>query len=118
MSRPITVRLVGGLGNQLFGYYAGAALAGMRGVGLRLDISHTRQGITDHGIGILDFDLPGQWLPERRGWSTPGRLTSRIVARLMRASPALARAMHVYTSPVVGHDPVVLTLPAGTRLRG
>ena len=27
MSKPITVRLLGGLGNQLFGYYAGAALA-------------------------------------------------------------------------------------------
>lgn len=118
MSRPITVRLIGGLGNQLFGYYAGAALAGMRGTSLRLDISHTRHGITDHGIGILDFDLPGEWLPERRAWSTPGRLPSRAAARLVRAVPSLATMMRVYTSTAVGHDPTVLTLPAGTRLRG
>lgn len=118
MSRPITVRLIGGLGNQLFGYYAGAALAGMRGTSLRLDISHTRHGITDHGIGILDFDLPGEWLPERRAWSTPGRLPSRAAARLVRTVPSLATMMRVYTSTVVGHDSTVLTLPTGTRLRG
>lgn len=118
MSRPITVRLIGGLGNQLFGYYAGAALAGMRGTSLRLDISHTRHGITDHGIGILDFDLPGEWLPERRAWSTPGRLPSRAAARLVRTVPSLATMMRVYTSTAVGHDSTVLTLPAGTRLRG
>lgn len=118
MSRPITVRLIGGLGNQLFGYYAGAALAGMRGTSLRLDISHTRHGITDHGIGILDFDLPGDWLPERRMFATPGRLPSRIIGRLHRDIPAVGRIMRVYTSTTVGHDSTVLTLPAGTRLRG
>jgi hypothetical protein len=118
MSRPITARLIGGLGNQLFGYYAGAALAGMRRTSLRLDISHTRHGITDHGIGILDFDLPGEWLPERRAWSTPGRLPSRAAARLVRSAPSLATMLRVYTSTAVGHDPTVLTLPAGTRLRG
>lgn len=118
MSRPITVRLIGGLGNQLFGYSAGLALAGMRGTSLRLDLSHTRHGITDHGIGILDFDLPGQWLPDTKAWSTPGRLPSRLTGRLMRDIPALGRAMRIYSSTVVGHDTAVLTLPAGTRLRG
>jgi hypothetical protein len=118
MSRPITVRLIGGLGNQLFGYYAGAALAGMRRTDLRLDTSHTRHGITDHGIGILDFDLPGAWLPERRVWSTPGRIPSRAWGRLQRAIPSLARLSRTHTSTAVGHDPTLLTLPAGTRLRG
>lgn len=118
MSRPITVRLIGGLGNQLFGYAAGMALAGMRGTSLRLDLSHTRHGITDHGIGILDFDLPGQWLPEKRAFSTPGRLPSRAAARLMRDVPPLGRIARIYDSSVIGHDPTVLTLPAGTRLRG
>ena len=63
MPRPITVRLIGGLGNQLFGYYAGAALAARHHTTLRLDTSWTRHGITDHGIEILNLDLPGEWLP-------------------------------------------------------
>jgi hypothetical protein len=118
MSRPITVRLIGGLGNQLFGYAAGAALAGMRGTDLRLDLSHTRHGITDHGIAILDFNLPGTWLPESRAWSTPGRLPSRAAAKAIRDVPSIGRMMRVHESTVVGHDPAVLTLPAGTKLRG
>ena len=72
MLKPITVRLVGGLGNQLFGYYAGAALAAHLGVGLRLDTSWTRHGLTDHGVEILKFDLPGQGL-----WGDRGEVASR-----------------------------------------
>lgn len=118
MSRPITARLIGGLGNQLFGYYAGAALAGMRRTTLRLDTSHTRFGITDHGIAIRDFDLAGEWLPERHLWSTPGRLPSRVTAKLIRDVPAFTRAMRVHEAAQVGHDPTLLGQPAGTRLRG
>jgi hypothetical protein len=118
MPRPITVRLIGGLGNQLFGYYAGAALAGLRRTSLRLDTSHTRHGITDHGIAIRDFDLSGDWLPEQRRWSTPGRFPSRAMAKLVRDYPSVSRTMRIHESTQVGHDPALLQQPAGARLRG
>ena len=118
MARPVTVRLIGGLGNQLFGYYAGAAVAGMRGTGLDIDLSHTRHGITDHGIAITDFDLPGTWLPDRRWWSTPGRYPSRAWAKAVRASPWLQHRLRIHESTHVGHDPVLLQQPSGARLRG
>jgi len=63
---PIRVQLIGGLGNQLFGYAAGAALALDLGRHLELDTSWTRYGMTDHGIAIQEFDLPGNWLSDKR----------------------------------------------------
>ena len=121
MSRAITVRLVGGLGNQLFGYYAGAALAFQHGVPLRLDTSWTRHGITDHGIEILAFDLPGEWIPNgslRARASAPGTIPGRALAKALRDVPVLRKPLRIYEAPTAGHDPDLLQQPAGTRLRG
>ena len=121
MARPITVRLIGGLGNQLFGYYAGAALAARHGVGLRLDTSWTRHGITDHGIEILKFDLPGEWIPSdglRAKLSAPGTIPGRAIAKALRDVPILRRPFRIHEAPGVGHDPTLLDQPPGTRLRG
>lgn len=121
MGRPITVRLVGGLGNQLFGYYAGAALATRHGVPLRLDTSWTRHGITDHGVAIRDLNLPGEWLDDRRlgaRLSAPGSVPARAVAKAQRQVPALRRPFRVYEASGVGDDPDLLRQPPGTRLRG
>jgi hypothetical protein len=121
VSRPITVRLIGGLGNQLFGYYAGAALAARHGVGLRLDTSWTRHGITDHGIEILKFDLPGEWMSNdslRARMSAPGTIPGRVWAKAVREVPALHRPLRIHQAAGVGHDPTLLDQPPGTRLRG
>ncbi|MFM9134478.1 MAG: alpha-1,2-fucosyltransferase [bacterium] len=121
MSKPITVRLVGGLGNQLFGYYAGAALAAHHGVPLRLDTSWTRYGITDHGIEILALDLPGEWIDNdswRAKLSAPGTVPGRAFAKALRDIPALRKPLRIHEAPGVGDDPALLGQPPGTRLRG
>ena len=121
MPRPITVRLVGGLGNQLFGYYAGAALAAHLGVPLVLDTSWTRYGITDHGIEILTLDLPGEWRSNsslRARLSAPGTIPGRAVAKAIREVPALRKPLRIYEAPGVGEDPHLFDQPPGTRLRG
>ena len=121
MPKPITVRLIGGLGNQLFGYYAGAALAAHHGVELRLDTSWTRHGITDHDIEILALDLPGTWLPNdslRAKLSAPGTIPGRAVTKAFRDIPRLGKPLRIYEAPGVGHDPDLLRQPPGTRLRG
>lgn len=121
MPRSIQVRLVGGLGNQLFGYYAGAALAAHHHTSLILDTSWTRHGITDHGIEILRFDLPGRWLRQKRmsvTLSAPGRFPGRVMAKLFYEFPSLRKALRIHDAPSVGHDPTLLEQPPGTRLRG
>ena len=121
MSRSITVRLIGGLGNQLFGYYAGAALAAQHKTTLRLDTSWTRHGITDHGIEILKFDLPGEWIPNdslKAKLSAPGTVPGRAVAKALRDIPALRKPLRIHEAPGVGHDSTLLDQPPGTRLRG
>jgi hypothetical protein len=55
----LRVRLVGGVGNQLFGYYAGASLAGKLGLKLMVDLSWTHSKITSHTSSITSFQLPG-----------------------------------------------------------
>jgi hypothetical protein len=121
MPKAITVRLIGGLGNQLFGYYAGAALAAHHKTTLRLDTSWTRHGITDHGIEILRFDLPGEWIPSnslKAKLSAPGTIPGRAVAKALRDIPALRKPLRIHEAPGVGHDPTLLDQPPGTRLRG
>ena len=121
MSNAITVRLVGGLGNQLFGYYAGAALAAHHGVPLRLDTSWTRHGITDHGIEIRQLDLPGEWLSDdslRARLFAPGTIPGRAVAKALRDTPALRRRLRIHEAPGIGDDPSLLEQSPGTHLRG
>jgi hypothetical protein len=108
MPKPITPRLVGGLGNQLFGYYAGAALAAHHGVELRLDTSWTRHGITDHGIEILPLDLPGTWLRNDSlgaKLSAPGTIPGRAVAKAFRDIPQLGKRLRLRQTPESGRRP-------------
>lgn len=90
--RRLRVRLVGGLGNQLFGYAAGYVMAEKSQRRLELDTSWTRHGVTDHGVDIRHFDLPGVWLKDRRlrnfllppgSWA--GRLGAAMSLRLAEA---------------------------------
>lgn len=106
----MTTRLLGGLGNQLFSYFAGASLAGQLDVGLTVDPSWIRSGMTDHGVEIEKFELPGTWLPERklRAWERPGSLPSRAVNKAVRQSNAIGRLLRRHDSDVVGFDPRLL----------
>ena len=53
----VVVEVVGGLGNQLFCYAAGAYLAKKTNAKLVLDISKIGVGAVDHGKTILNFQL-------------------------------------------------------------
>lgn len=56
--RPITIELVGGLGNQLFGYFAGLYIAKNLGVRLRPYIRPSAKGEAKHASSIKSFVLP------------------------------------------------------------
>lgn len=116
MSRPITAQLVGGLGNQLFTYYAAAALATKWGVPLRVDATRA-----SHGVSAEVFDLPGDWSQtledeESRGWHYG--LGPRLTRRITRTVPALGGMFRYYESIDPGEDPRLLDQPPGTTIRG
>lgn len=117
----VTVRLVGGLGNQLFGYYAGYALAARLGVQLRCDIRGTREGMTDHGIEILRFELPAEWLRQsailallapRR--TRRGNFLRKIVG--LRKEPRCTPK--VFQAQGWGYDPRLMDAAPGAILEG
>lgn len=114
---PITVSLIGGLGNQLFTYYAGAALAHCRGVGLRVDATWAA-----HGASIQSFELEGRWispqLPAVRSIWGRSSIPYRALLKGARTSAYLRKRLRLYDSPEVGDDPVLLEQPPGARIRG
>ena len=66
----IITRLNGGLGNQLFQYAFGRALASQHRVPLRLDIRDYRDK-PQHGLLLQHFNIDGEFLSAHHGVSTP-----------------------------------------------
>lgn len=58
MAKSITFQLVGGLGNQLFIYYAGVKASKDLACELRLDASRISKKYNKHESSILDFEVP------------------------------------------------------------
>lgn len=58
MTGEVTIRLKGGLGNQLFMYFAGANLANNLGAALTLDISGLSEAKQLRSFELNQFDLP------------------------------------------------------------
>jgi hypothetical protein len=117
MSAAITVTLVGGLGNQLFAYYAGSALAQHRQVGLVVDTTWAA-----HGVSIRSFELDGRWIDPPPAVLSPlwGRSSVgyRALSKALRSSRYTRDLLRIYDSPVIGHDPGLLKQPTGSRIRG
>src|SRR5450830_821957 len=106
----IVTRLIGGLGNQMFQYAAGRALAQRLGVDLYID-RRAFENYETHAFGLQHFaaklldaaprDLPGM------------QRESRLNRWLRRFSGG---AMSVVTESAFTFDPAVLALPDGTYI--
>ena len=60
-SQVVTMGVVGGVGNQLFQYYAGAYMAMKLSSKLKIDFSCVGLAGTHHESGIHDLVLPMQY---------------------------------------------------------
>ena len=114
-SRAISIRPVGGLGNQLFIYAAGRAVADRLGCALLVDLSRYRflePGDTPRTF-MLDWLLsPDQILPLRdRSW------TSRSWQRLQR-HVSILRSRSFFRESGFAYDPQIAKVRPGTTLEG
>lgn len=117
MRPAITVSLVGGLGNQLFSYYAGASLAQHRRVGLIVDDTWAA-----HGASIRSFELVGQCIDPppvalRAIWGRSS-FGYRSLMKAVRSSRRARGMLRIYEPPGFGYDPGLLRQPSGARIRG
>lgn len=116
----IVSRLIGGLGNQMFQYAAGRALALERGLSLRLDVS----GFADYGLhqGFelqRVFDIPVEIASEADvcdilGWQCSPQIR-RIVAR---SSMAVFRRRGFIVEPHFHYWPGIKNVPQDCYLSG
>lgn len=102
----VTVRLVGGLGNQLFGYFLGRYLQQTRGISVRYDVSEQSNQLGAHDVSIRDLNLPGEFgtYNERFLARIPLLLLRRIFRKMLRLWRAKVSGNNYYTSEVLGFD--------------
>ena len=114
VKRPLTLQLVGGLGNQLFSYYACAAQAARLNVDLIIDDTWVA-----HGSSIRLFDLSDASVTtyfQARTKINPMRY--RATRWLVHRAPALSRLLGYYEAAAPGHDLGVMEVRPGATVRG
>jgi hypothetical protein len=114
----ITVRLIGGLGNQMFQYAAGRRLALARGVPLRLDLGwyddqppQDTQRSYELGVYAADDVVTKASVPLPEAHTRLGLLRQRTVE-------ALGRGPRVLRQRGTGFDAAILDAPDGSHLVG
>jgi hypothetical protein len=118
-SNMITVLLNGGLGNQLFQYATGRALAERHGVGLCLDLSrleHTISGDTPRSFELAPFGINASVVRDT-GRKQAGRYRS-IMHRLLLKAGIPSSGSIVLKEQTFRYDPLVLRFPPDCVLDG
>jgi len=118
----VKVHVMGGVGNQLFQFYAGAYLAQKSSSGLVLDLSNVGISGTLHKSSIEDLDLP---FPAEFINHVPSRskaLYWRAHQKICRESKFLgeisSKIMRIYQSPQLGFDKDLNRLSPPISIRG
>lgn len=116
MVKPVRIELRGGLGNQLFQYYAGAFLAQKHEAGLEVDFTHLVSNHENHVVNSVkdgrDFlsilNLPGKKIVQTRGNFYMEKAIRKALKRTNYfETHLLAPKMFVssYEPQSVGYDP-------------
>ena len=114
--KAITTKVVGGIGNQLFCYFAGFYLAKKLGCELKIDVSDIRNKRSVHDVSIEVLELPGTFfeIPSR-----PVRiLLRRFRNKLIRALPIFGISKNSFVSIEIGFDPLLDKVSSPASIQG
>lgn len=121
-SQVVTMGIVGGVGNQLFQYYAGAYMAMKLSSKLKIDFSYVGLAGTRHESGIHDLVLPMQYEIVNRRKNKFNEIIWRVHQKICRESILLGRLstrfLGIYQSSVIGYDPFLDTVANPLSVRG
>jgi hypothetical protein len=121
-SKKTTVRLIGGLGNQLFIYFAGLYLSKKLNTKLVCDLSYLDSDRTKHGVSITSFNLEGDFVSESKWVVAVSKLMDRIVSRVSYKIPLFNRLYqkitNFYLSMGIGYDPGIENIRKAVTLKG
>jgi len=119
-NNDVKFELVGGIGNQLFIYYAATYFTSMTGIVSRLDLSSIGSGGTNHGRTILDFNLEGDFVETNRtnSFSMDRRIKRKVVERFPKSKVLFPEFSRNYISPELGYDSNLINIQPGTEIHG
>jgi hypothetical protein len=118
----VEIELVGGLGNQLFGYFAGAYYAEIFNKRLIVDLTQVSLGLTNHGSELTSFKLSKSYELIRSKPRGFARLIKRIFDKLSSKFKFIKyfryKLFGVYQSKEVGFDSFLEKQSEISRIQG
>lgn len=118
----VTVGLIGGIGNQLFQYYAGLYLANKNRTELILDFSKLGKAGTSHAGSIKDLDLACVSQEYEPNGTKLAEIRWRLHQKLSRQFPSTRKLsiglLGLYQSNVIGFDFELDKLESPIVIRG
>lgn len=119
-AEDVEFELIGGLGNQLFIYFASQYFTSKTGFSASLNLNTIGSGGTNHGRSILDFNLSGNFVESirRNPFSISERISRKIHFKLPLLKQIFQKDSRVYVSNVLGFDPRLLEVRPGTTVHG
>jgi hypothetical protein len=122
LKRVIKVQIVGGLGNQLFQFYAGVCLAARTDSELILDFSRVSLSGTIHESSINQLVVGNDYQVQLREISRISSLTWRIFQKLVREIKHFRflslKMLRIYQSAEIGFDPIIGELTPPIEING
>jgi hypothetical protein len=112
----ITTKVVGGIGNQLFCYFAGYYLAKKLRCELNVDVSDIRNKRSVHDVSIEALELPGTFFANSS--SSVQHLANRISNKINRTLPILRISKNTFISNEIGFDPLLEKIELPTSIQG
>jgi hypothetical protein len=115
----VIVKLIGGLGNQMFQYAAGRRLAHALGVELKLDISwFATQDLRTYSLGVFNIQENIASPEEVATLKVHNQgIAERVIRRVLHKPPKQA-STYIREKKKFHFDPDILNLPDGVYLHG